>query len=82
MFEKPQYLTPGGYKRLSQNPYKKQLQALNETPVKSPTASLQKKPPIVQRQRLLEPRKKQPQFELSDKAAMLIAQALKGMLKK
>jgi hypothetical protein len=82
MFEKPQYLTPGGYKRLSQNPYKKQLQALNDAPVKSPTTSLQKKPPIAQRQRLLEPRKKQPQFELSDKAAMLIAQALKGMLKK
>jgi len=79
MFESPQYLTPGGFKRLSNNPFRKKSQELEAQENAGKSLPLKRKlliakPGAVQ--------KKRPQFELSDKAAMLIAQAIKGMLKK
>jgi len=79
MYETPQYLTPGGFRRSAKNPYRKKLEEIKEQ-------SGRKTGP--HREGLLLPalplpaRKKPAQFELSDKAAAIIAQALKGMLKK
>lgn len=81
MYETPQYLTPGGYKRLPKNPYKKKLEELQAKLVDGP-AVLQKKKLLTTQARAMGMQKKKPQLELSDEAAKLIAQALKGMLKK
>jgi hypothetical protein len=77
MYETPQYLTPGGYKRLPKNPYKKKLEELQAKLIDDP-AQKKKLPTGL----VLGKIKKRPQLELSDAAAKLIAQALKGMLKK
>lgn len=79
MYETPQYLTPGGYKRLAKNPYRKKLDEMQAKLVDDPAVAKKKK---LLGSRLLGTQNKRQQFELSDKAAMLIAQALKGMLKK
>lgn len=77
MYETPQYLTPGGYKRLPKNPYRKKLEELQAKLVDDPA---QKKKLLIGR--VPGAKKKRPQLELSDEAAKLIAQALKGLLKK
>lgn len=77
MHETPQYLTPDGFRRSSKNPYRKKLE---EAKLVDSPAVQRKKQLLAARARALQ--KKQPQFELSDKAAALIAQALKGLLKK
>jgi len=77
MYETPQYLTPGGFKRLPKNPYRKKLEELQAKLVDDPA---QKKKLLTGR--VLGTIKKRPQLELSDEAAKLIALALKGLLQK
>jgi hypothetical protein len=79
MYETPQYLTPDGYRRLPKNPYRKKAQELEAKLVDDPAIAQKKK---VLAGRIPGAQKKRPQLELSDEAAKLIAQALKGMLKK
>jgi hypothetical protein len=70
MYEKPQYLTPDGFKRLSKNPYSnlnagQRLELLKKKNSSAPIQqSLKKGGGVV----------------ISDKAAALIAKAIKGML--
>ncbi|MDD5675136.1 MAG: hypothetical protein PHC61_13285 [Chitinivibrionales bacterium] len=72
MYEKPQYLTNKGYKRLDKNPYTgkgaAQLKAL-QAKTKADNAMLTKAQPGASGR------------SISPKAAMLIASALKVMLK-
>ncbi len=65
MFEKPQYMTPEGFKRLAKNPYSDRLIAKR-------LLMLKKK-----RSGLLD---KKGGGAVSDDAAKLIAEALKGLL--
>lgn len=71
MFEKPQYMTPGGYKRSPKSPaLKKRIKA-----------ELARKKKMIA-SRTLAPKNifASPQKGISKEAARLIAQALKGML--
>jgi hypothetical protein len=71
MYEKPQYWTPQGFKRLAKNPFKdgKIVPVLKKSPDSPADAfALTRKP-----------RKKQ-QFTLTDEAAKQIADVLRGML--
>jgi hypothetical protein len=70
MYEKPQYLTPDGFRRLSKNPYS----SLNEAQRRE---LLKKKKRISS---LQQPMKKEGGVVISDKAAALIAKAISGML--
>jgi hypothetical protein len=70
MYEKPQYLTPDGLKRLSKNPYSSLSSAQRLELLKK------KRRDIVLAQSI----KKEGGIVISDKAAALIAKALKGML--
>jgi hypothetical protein len=70
MYEKPQYFTPDGFKRLPKNPYSdlsaaKRLELLKK---KKHLSSIQNTP------------KKKPGFTLSDEAAASIAKVIKAML--
>jgi 3-deoxy-D-arabino-heptulosonate 7-phosphate (DAHP) synthase len=66
MFEKPQYLTKNGYKRLDKNPHKDGA-ASSRPPLKKPKEILAKIPATGK--------------PISDKAAKMIAMVLKDMLK-
>ena len=71
MYEKPQYFTKDGFKRLAKNPHKDSGKSL---------APLVQKPKQLSSQALLRGRNiKGP--GISDDAARLIANVLKGMLK-
>ena len=70
MYEKPQYLTPDGFKRLSKNPYSS-LSAAQRLEL------LKKKNRVAPLQQSLQ---KGGGAVMSDKAAALIAKAIKGML--
>jgi hypothetical protein len=78
MYETPQYLTPGGFRRLPKNPFKKKLEDIKESTGRN-SDQLRKNVLLPARPAAL--RKRSKPLELSDKAAALIAQALKGMLK-
>ncbi len=65
MFEKPQYITPDGYRRSSKNPFKKQK--VTKAPAKKKLLSARRLPKNVQK-------------GISPDAAKLIARAIKGML--
>jgi hypothetical protein len=67
MYEKPQYLTKDGYKRLDKNPYKKDSPTYSLVPKKKTAAQLPKVP--------------NKGIKISDKTAKMIAMALKDMLK-
>ena len=67
MYEKPQYLTKDGYKRLDKNPHKGDAPIYKLVPKKKTPAQLQK----VQNKGI----------KISDSTAKMIAMALKGMLK-
>lgn len=77
MYEKPQYLTPDGYKRLAKNPFKGGLTAplrFSENRVgakrgKSPLENYSSTFPAIKKRR-----------GISDEAAKAIAAAIKGML--
>ena len=71
MFEKPQYLTPDGYKRKSKNPNKKRI--LKKIPLGKNGASQNN---ILSAKNF----QKNAQRGISKEAAKLIAQAIKGML--
>ncbi|HAJ80410.1 MAG TPA: hypothetical protein DCO75_11640 [Fibrobacteres bacterium] len=71
MFEKPQYFTKDGFKRLPGNPYK--------TPELEKRLALLKKEKI-SAGRLLTNRNPLKKTGISDEAATLIANVLKGML--
>lgn len=72
MFEKPQYLTPGGYRRKSKNPNKKKI--LKKVPLEKNRASQNE---IFSAKHF----QKNAQRGISEEAAKLIAQAIKGMLR-
>jgi hypothetical protein len=76
MYEKPQYITPDGYRRSSKNPYKKKVvkKAVRKTPAGKNSQLSRKMLSVKQFQ-------KDAQRGISKEAAKLIAQALKGMLK-
>ena len=65
MFEKPQYLTPDGFRRSSKNPLKKKR--VKKVVSKKKLLSTRNLPKSVQK-------------GISPEAAKLIAQAIKGML--
>ncbi len=71
MYEKPQYLTPDGYRRKKKNPDKKK-------PVKKALTTKKRLPAeqILSKKKL----KNQGQKGISKEAAKLIAEAIKGML--
>jgi hypothetical protein len=93
MYEKPQYPTPDGYKRLSGNPYKtngmkdeihdlisqknkiKKFDTENNQKQSSAQQVKSVKPAVAQ---FLQRMNKKP--PISEKAALLIAQAIKGLL--
>ena len=98
MFEKPQYLTPDGYRRTSKNPFKSglplkeaaqrfaesdktKLPETKDTAANANTAPLKIKPHIANFLKLKQGGviKKQP--VMSEKAALLIAEAIKNLLK-
>jgi hypothetical protein len=66
MYEKPQYFTKNGYKRLDKNPHKDNAPTFKLIPRKKTPAQLQ-----IQKKGI----------KISDKTAKMIAMALKGMLK-
>jgi hypothetical protein len=66
MYEKPQYLTKDGYKRLDKNPHKDNAPTFKLIPRKKTPAQLQ-----IQKKGI----------KISDQTAKMIAMALKGMLK-
>jgi len=66
MYEKPQYLTKDGYKRLDKNPHRNDAPTFKLVPKKKTTSNL----PV--------PTKG---IKISDKAAKMIAMVLKDMLK-
>jgi hypothetical protein len=74
MYEKPQYLTPDGYRRSPKNPF-------SGKDLSSAQTALQllrdKKRELLARRMAAS----QPKQALSDEAARLIAQAISGMLK-
>jgi hypothetical protein len=74
MYEKPQYLTPDGYKRSSKNPLKKGTsgQSLYQE-------LTQKKMELAKKQGIV--RSGTDKKGLSNEAAKIIALAIKGMLK-
>jgi len=76
MYEKPQYLTPEGYRRSSKNPFKKKVvkKAAGKAPAGHNSQLTRKMLSARQFQR-------DAQRGISKEAAKLIAQALKGMLK-
>ncbi len=82
MYEKPLYPTPDGYRRSSKNPYKNQCLRKEVEDLRALKARLNKEDSS-----LNEPNKKsssQPQkkrVQISDKAAKLIALAIKSMLR-
>ncbi|MBD3343703.1 MAG: hypothetical protein GF401_01420 [Chitinivibrionales bacterium] len=67
MYEKPQYLTPGGYKRMSKNPYKKDEQNSQANKKALPSKNL----PVQNRR---------PKRTIDEKTAKLIAEAIKTMM--
>lgn len=71
MYEKPQYLTPDGYRRKSKNPYKKKV--IKKVPATKKALSHQK---ILSTKHF----QNQGQKGISKEAAKLIAQAIKGLL--
>ena len=73
MYEKPQFLTPDGYRRRSKNPYKRKVTKKN-SPALGRGPSHDKILSSKQFQR-------NAQRGVSKEAAKLIAQALRGMLK-
>ena len=72
MYEKPQYLTPDGYKRLPKNPFGEK----NISKSISPRPDLQKE---AEQRALL--KKKIQSRKIDPKAAKLIAEAIKTMLR-
>ena len=76
MYEKPQYITPDGYRRSSKNPYKKKgvKKVVRKAPAEKNSQLSRKMLSAKQFQR-------DAQRGISKEAAKLIAQALKGMLK-
>jgi hypothetical protein len=84
MFEKPQYLTPDGYKRSARNPLNKgQLRdSVKSGSDRQPATSAKPQSPLPflpdPRKALTVGKKKQ---VISDKAARLIAMAIKDMLR-
>ena len=77
MYEKPQYLTPNGYRRKSKNPYKKKSVKKLVRRASSEKNSLPSKKMLSAKQF-----QRNAQRGISEEAAKLIAQAIKGMLKK
>jgi len=71
MFEKPQYFTPDGFKRLAKNPYKDPREQARLDALKKKNAILPAGARML---------KKAPGVTISDEAAKLIAGVLKGML--
>jgi hypothetical protein len=71
MYEKPQYFTKDGFKRLAKNPHKDGGKSL--------TSLVQKPKQLSSQALLLKKNLKGP--GISDDAALLIANVLKGMLK-
>lgn len=69
MYEKPQYLTPDGYRRSEKNPMKKTMK--KAAPIRNASSG-----------NTLSIRKvhKNPERGISKEAAQLIARAIKGML--
>ena len=67
MYEKPQYLTKDGYKRLDKNPHKNNAPTYKLVPKKKTPAPLPKVP--------------KKGIKISDATAKMIAMALKDMLK-
>ena len=70
MYEKPQYLTPDGFKRRGSNPFKGGSDNNAEKKREAVKKQLSKWPPL----------KKPKGPVISDEAAKLIAEAIKGML--
>jgi hypothetical protein len=68
MYEKPQYLTKDGYKRLDKNPHRDDAPTFKLVPKKKSVISIKSQIP-------------QKGIKLSDKAAKMIAMVLKEMLK-
>jgi hypothetical protein len=69
MYEKPQYLTKDGFKRLDKNPHKGNAPTYKLVPKKKTSVQLQ--PPKVPNNGI----------KISDKTAKIIAMAFKDMLK-
>lgn len=76
MYEKPQYLTPSGYRRSMKNPNAKKgtRKTIQHNPIEQNSTASRKMLSAKQFQR-------NAQRGISKEAAKLIAQALKGMLK-
>ena len=73
MYEKPQYLTPDGYRRMKSNPY-----TSGKQPAKlSPYQQLQQKKKEL---RARKPLAKKASPKISEQTARLIAEAIKNML--
>jgi hypothetical protein len=72
MYEKPQYFTPDGFKRLPKNPYSDMSAAQR--------MELLKKKKLVRASLLKQPMQKATGITLSDEAAASIAKVLKEML--
>jgi hypothetical protein len=74
MYEKPQYLTPDGYRRRPKNPFT----GKDGTSAQTALQLLRDKKKELLTRRVAGAR---PKMTLSDEAARLIAQAISGMLK-
>jgi hypothetical protein len=74
MYEKPQYLTPDGFRRTSKNPFAGRDVSSAQTALQL----LRDKKKEMLARRVAGAR---PKMTLSDEAARLIAQAISGMLK-
>jgi hypothetical protein len=98
MYEKPQYLTPDGYRRTQKNPFKsgipfkEAVQRFAENDKTKPTDSkdpatnssvdpLKIKPHIARFLKLKQGGVTKKQPVISDKAALLIAEAIRNLLK-
>lgn len=80
MYEKPQYLTPSGYKRLDKNPYSNPLLLKKILQEKKLTQQNEKN---VNSKRILSAQNRlgsQKRVQISDQAAKLIALAIRDLL--
>lgn len=97
MYEKPQYFTPDGYRRASKNPFKsgipfkeavqrlaekdQSLQTGKNDLIDNKNKSLSIKPHVANFLKLKQDVHIKKQSQISDKAAKLIAEAIRGLLK-
>jgi len=96
MYEKPQYMTPDGYRRAKKNPFKSGLplkeaaERLAKTESKGPADSTQSQksngsrnvsPQVARFLKIKQGTLPNKQPAMSEKAALLIAEAIKSLLK-